>query len=609
MLALIAALAFAAPATAAEIRRVDLVDYPEVAVTVLAGPQEVPTLLEEGRAVAGLEAENLGRAKSVVVAVDRSQSMEGKALADAVAAVRTFVSSKSPGDRVALVGFGSTALQLTRFSSSTIDSDLALRDLAVDTTQGTALNDAVALSARLLGREGGGARVLVVVTDGRDVSSAATAGEAAELAREHGVSVYAVGIESAQFSPVPLQELADSTGGAYRAASSSSELTAAYNSIAAELAKTWRLTYVTAARPGERVSVSVNGDEAELSVPGPSAKAPTPSPSPVVPENVYDSSWGSLGLALAVGVLVLLALALVASARRATWLRSRLNAHVAGVRRAQKRRQTKERFLAGSVLMRLTEQAFGHLKWWHALHRLLERADVPLRTVELVYISVGSALAGGLLAAVIGSGSIFVVGGLAAGAALPFGYLKFKARKRLKAFENQLPDLLLTLAAALKAGHSFKQGLQTVVDEGQPPASKEFTRVLAEARLGRPLQDALNEMAVRVNSKNLDFVITAVTIQGQVGGSLAGLFDMVAETVRQRQQFARKIRGLTAMGRASAYVLVGLPFFTAGIITVINPEFMDPLYNTSTGQKMMMIGAVSMVIGSLMLKKIVSFRG
>ena len=120
------------------------------------------------------------------------------------------------------------------------------------------------------------------------------------------------------------------------------------------------------------------------------------------------------------------------------------------------------------------------------------------------------------------------------------------------AFEDQLPDLLITIAASLKAGHSFKQGLQAVVDEGQPPASEEFKRVLTETRLGRPMDDALAEMAERIGSKNFDFVITAVTIQRQVGGSLAGLFDMVADTVRQRQQFARKIKALTAMGRMSA---------------------------------------------------------
>jgi len=179
----------------------------------------------------------------------------------------------------------------------------------------------------------------------------------------------------------------------------------------------------------------------------------------------------------------------------------------------------------------------------------------------------------------------------------------------VKAIEDSLPDLLITLAASLKAGHSFRQGIQNVVEEGHGPAATEFKRVLTETQLGRPMDDALGEMAERVGSKNLEFVITAVTIQRQVGGSLAGLFDMVAEAVRNRQQFARKIRSLTAMGRMSAYVLVGLPFFMAGMITTINPTYMQPLYHTSLGHKLILGGLLMMTVGGLFLKRIVSFKG
>jgi tight adherence protein B len=133
--------------------------------------------------------------------------------------------------------------------------------------------------------------------------------------------------------------------------------------------------------------------------------------------------------------------------------------------------------------------------------------------------------------------------------------------------------------------------------------------VLTEASLGRPMDDALVEMAERMASKNFEFAITAVTIQRQVGGSLATLFDMVADTVRARQQFARKIRALTAMGRMSAYTLIGIPFFLAGVITLVNSTYMHPLYYSHTGHVLILIGFVMMGFGSLILKKIVSFRG
>ena len=123
------------------------------------------------------------------------------------------------------------------------------------------------------------------------------------------------------------------------------------------------------------------------------------------------------------------------------------------------------------------------------------------------------------------------------------------------------------------------------------------------------MDEGLAAMAERCGSKNFEFAITAVTIQRQVGGSLASLFDMVADTVRQRQQFARKIRGLTAMGRMGSYTLVGIPFFLAVALTIMNPVYMHPLYHTKAGHFMIAGGFVMMAMGAALLKKIVSFRG
>jgi tight adherence protein B len=184
-----------------------------------------------------------------------------------------------------------------------------------------------------------------------------------------------------------------------------------------------------------------------------------------------------------------------------------------------------------------------------------------------------------------------------------------RAQKRIKAFDNQLADLLISIAASLKAGHSFRHAIQAIVEEGADPAAKEFRRVLTETRLGRPMDEALAEMGERVGSKNLIFVLNAVTIQRQIGGTLAGLFDMVAETVRQRQQFARKIRSLTAMGRMSAYTLGGLPFAVAFLITLISPKYMSPLWHSTTGHELVGFSLVMLGFGGVILRKIVSFKG
>jgi len=240
---------------------------------------------------------------------------------------------------------------------------------------------------------------------------------------------------------------------------------------------------------------------------------------------------------------------------------------------------------------------------------MLVRGDVPLRPAEFVWLMVGGAFLGALLFGASGAPALMILAGMVIGSAIPYGFVGFRVRRRSKAFEAQLPDMLTTIAASLKAGHSFKHGLQAVVNESAPPASIELRRVLTEAGLGRPLDDALADMAERVGSENFGFAITAVTIQRQVGGSLATLFDMVSETVRNRQQFARKIRSLTAMGRMSAYTLVAIPIFIGGMISLLNPEYIRPLFHTHAGHLMLVAGVAMMALGSSILKKIVSFKG
>ena len=277
------------------------------------------------------------------------------------------------------------------------------------------------------------------------------------------------------------------------------------------------------------------GAQAATVVPG------TPRSSSSLSRQSCPISAFALGTPLVVSAVagcVLLAAIFLLRAPVGTGLRRRIAPHVGKGERKSTRGPSEERFATASSLMRATESAFGHLRVWHWLHRLLERADIPLRTVELAYIAIGSALGSGLLLALFGASSLVTLLVMVAGGSVPIMFVAWKARRRLVAIDNQLPDLLITLAASLKAGHSFRQGIQAVVDEGEGPAGKEFKRVLTETRLGRPMDDALGEMAERVGSKNLRFVVTAVTIQRQVGGSLAGIFDMVAEAVRQRQAFA-----------------------------------------------------------------------
>ena len=186
--------------------------------------------------------------------------------------------------------------------------------------------------------------------------------------------------------------------------------------------------------------------------------------------------------------------------------------------------------------------------------------------------------------------------------------MRKKAAKRRRNFEDQLGDTLAAVASSLRAGQSFQQAMSTIALDGPDPMAKEFQRVETETRLGRPPDEALQAMAERLASKNFEFVVLAVNIQRQVGGSLSDILDMVSDTVRGRVQFARKVKALTAMGRASAYVLVGMPMFLFLLIWLVDRPYVRPLWAQTAGNFMVVAGLVSMGLGGLVCRKIVNFK-
>jgi tight adherence protein B len=589
------------------IRRVDTSGYPSIGVTLVSSARGTarPSLAENGTPVSGLQLQNLGEAKSIVLAIDRSQSMRGRSFADALAGARAFIAAESPVDRVSIVAFGAHAQTVQPFVQNGTGDGLA--SLHVDSQPGTALYDGLVLAAGKLAKEQFLGRVIIVLTDGTDISSRSSLQDAVDAARQAGALVYTIGIEGKQFDPKALQQLAAQTGGRYTGTSSTGALQGIYRSIAAELGRTWHATYLTNEPGGsalhlEAQMVGVGSASATALAPGHTSAVAASS----LPSFLYGPA-GSVLLGLILTALVALGIWSVRGAKDSSSLKARLAPHVG--EKKQRRMGTRERLSAAAALFSATEHALGHLNLWQRLTRDLERANLPLKTVEFVYIQLGAGFGLGIFLAILGQTPFVILAGMLVGAGVPLVVLNLKMKQRLASFETQLPDLLVTMAASLKAGHSFKQGMQAVVDENRQPASDEFRRVLTETSLGRPMDDALREMAERLGSKNFEFVITAVTIQRQVGGSMAELFDMVADTVRQRQQFARKIKALTSMGRMSAYVLCGLPFFMAFFITLINPTYMHPLYSTAIGHVLIAMSLIGMVIGSLMLKKIVSFRG
>jgi tight adherence protein B len=608
-----AALAVAPAALASvHLKSVDTSSFPLVRATLVAPVgAHTPVLRENGLPVTGYTAVNLGEEKAIVLAVDRSQSMAGRPLASAVSAAQSFLGAAGSHDHVGVVAFGHNAFALGGLGDSPAGAKSALASLGVDTRTGTALYDALVLAANRLADDERPGRAIVVVTDGDDVSSAHSLDDAIAAAHRARTAIYAIGIGGPSFTPDALRKLAQETGGSYRQVARAAGLGSIYRDLAAELDRTWQLSYATAVRPGSKLDLTArvaNAGSAHATVDVAGNGTEELGPTALIPAAGY-TTVGTLAIGAVVGLLILLSCCFWFASRRGSKLRARIEPHVAGVVRDPKVRHRRDRAAARARIADGVEGAFGNFSQFKSVQTMIERADLPLRAGELVAMAAGAAFVIGLVFAAAASSPFLILIAMVFAGVVPFGYVSFRAKSRIKKFDNQLADLLITIAASLKAGHSFRQGIQSVVDEGADPAAKEFRRVLTETQLGKPMDDALADLATRIESNNLTFVINAVTIQRQIGGSLAGLFDMVAETVRQRQQFTRKVKGLTAMGRMSAYVLIGLPFFIGAVVTMMNPTYMAPLYHTSTGQKLLATGLVMIVVGSTILKKMVSFRG
>lgn len=326
---------------------------------------------------------------------------------------------------------------------------------------------------------------------------------------------------------------------------------------------------------------------------------------------LFHSAWGPTALAIGVGCITLVA-SLVALARpRGAWLRSRLDPYGrledmgsgAAVDSSPGWKPKAERLYGA------TERALEKTRSWQAAMRLLERAGSRLRPAEFAYGSVLAGVGLAALTAIFGvSLAVAVLVGVI-GLCLPALWLTVRARRRLNAFDEQLADVLMTMSSSLKVGQSFTHSLGAIVNDGLAPASEEFERVLYETQLGRPIDDSLAAMADRIDSEDMRFVLMSVAIQREVGGSLAELFQTVSDTVRERQNFRRKVRALTAMGRMSAYLLLALPFFVAIGISLSSPGYMSPLIHTTIGRVLIVAMLVMMTLGALALKKIVSVKG
>ncbi len=186
----------------------------------------------------------------------------------------------------------------------------------------------------------------------------------------------------------------------------------------------------------------------------------------------------------------------------------------------------------------------------------------------------------------------------------PRWYVAYLQGKRLKAFNDQLGDIISMMVNGIRAGYSVLQAMEAVAKEMGEPASEEFSRVVKEVQLGLSLEQALDNLLRRVPSDDLDMTVTAIKVQQEVGGNLAEVLDTISFTIRERVRIKGEIRALTAQARASGYVVSLLPIGVALLVYAINPRFMGVMFTDPCGWMMLGVAGAGIISGFFITRKI-----
>ncbi len=326
----------------------------------------------------------------------------------------------------------------------------------------------------------------------------------------------------------------------------------------------------------------------------------------------------------ATAALAILLIFLGLSAGRGSAMTARLERYGSGQETSEPHKQpaaSGPNLITSSAALASLNKVVERRDWGANLARDLARADVAMKPSEFLAIRVATFVGLPLLTFVLGlivpglRGPIALVVAAVLGLFIPRFWLRRRIAKRLKAFNAALADTITLIANALRAGSSFLQAIEMVVRETQPPISTEFGRLIREVNLGLPFEQALSNMVRRVKSDDLELMVTAISVQHQVGGNLAEILDSIAFTIRERVRIKGEIRTLTAQQKMSGYVVGFLPLGLMGVISLISPGFMTPMFQTPpavaglpAGMIILSVGAVMMIMGFAIIRRIVDIE-
>jgi tight adherence protein B len=242
------------------------------------------------------------------------------------------------------------------------------------------------------------------------------------------------------------------------------------------------------------------------------------------------------------------------------------------------------------------------------LQRLLSQANVRMRADVFLLLSVGLGISGVLAGYTVTRHPALTVLFTAGVAALPSLYVSFRRKRRFKRFEEKFPETIDLLSRSIRAGHAFSTALELIADESDEPIAGEFRKLFEEQKFGLPLRDALLNLAERIPLFDVKFFGTAVLLQKETGGNLAELLDKLSYVIRERFKILRQLRVYTAQGRLTLAILMALPPILLAVLSILNPEFVKPLFHDPLGHNLIAFGILLQAIGFYMIRRIIDIK-
>lgn len=247
---------------------------------------------------------------------------------------------------------------------------------------------------------------------------------------------------------------------------------------------------------------------------------------------------------------------------------------------------------------------------FHHIDRMLQRAapDISVSRYVLICVVLGATIYALVTFGLGVTPELGLVCGLLAALFLPYIILAYHAHRYVEDFNRQLPDAIDFISRSLRAGNPFSSSLQAVAIDMPDPISTEFGSTFDEMKYGVDVEEALEHLAERAGSEELRYFVTAVMVQRTTGGNLAKILDRLSAVMRARRNTRRETSVLSTEMRYSANILIALPFFVAGAILVVDPDYLSALFESSIGLTLIALQFCLIGIGYYIIRKMVNFR-